>query len=252
MGARVFFRKELAEIFKTAKIYIIPLLFLLFGFASPVLTKLLPDILAGLGELEIVLPEMSWEDAFDQFFKNLNQIGIIAVILVFMGTVAEEKHRGTAVMILSKPVSRVAFVLAKFGAAALLVLFSLIPAYLACFLYTKVLFGAVSFALSLQATLLFAVYVLYVLGFTIGASAVMKTQIAAGGVSVGLLIFTSLFPALWQELAVFSPGSLTGYQISLLTGSISLAEAFPAVLSALALTVFFLSTGIFLFKRQEV
>ncbi|HOB87638.1 MAG TPA: hypothetical protein PKO38_08115, partial [Bacillota bacterium] len=60
MGARAFFRKELLEIFKTAKIYIIPLLFLLFGFTSPVITKLLPDILAGLGEMEITLPEMSW------------------------------------------------------------------------------------------------------------------------------------------------------------------------------------------------
>ena len=141
MGAGAFFRKELLEIFKTAKIYIIPLLFLLFGFTSPVITKLLPDILAGLGEMEITLPEMSWVDAFGQFFKNLNQIGIVAVVLVFMGSVAEEKHRGTAIMVLSKPVSKAAFVLAKFGAAALLVLFSLIPAHLACYIYTKVLFG---------------------------------------------------------------------------------------------------------------
>ena len=135
MGARVLFRKEVTEILKTYKIYVIPLLFLVFGFASPVITKLLPDILAGLSNMEIVVPEMSWIDAFDQFFKNLNQIGIIAVILMFMGRVAEEKHRGTATMILSKPVSRTAWVIAKFGAAVLLVLLSMIPAYQACCIY---------------------------------------------------------------------------------------------------------------------
>ena len=252
MGAKAFFRKELLEIRKTSKIYIIPLLFLLFGFASPVVTRLLPDILAGLSGLEIALPEMSWVDAFDQFFKNLNQIGIIAVLLVFMGTVAEEKHRGTAVMILSKPVSRTAFVLAKFGAAALLLLFSLIPAYLACYIYTKVLFGEASLFLTLQAALLFAAYALYVLGLTVGASAVMKTPAAAGGVSVALLILNMIFPALWRDLARFFPGSLTGYPKSLLTGALSLAEALPAVLSALVLTLFFLGAGIYLFKKQEI
>lgn len=90
--------------------------------------------------MEIVVPEMSWIDAFDQFFKNLNQIGIIAVILMFMGRVAEEKHRVQLTMILSKPVSRTAWVIAKFGAAVLLVLLSMIPAYLACCIYTKILF----------------------------------------------------------------------------------------------------------------
>lgn len=252
MGARVLFRKEVTEILKTYKIYVIPLLFLVFGFASPVITKLLPDILAGLSNMEIVVPEMSWIDAFDQFFKNLNQIGIIAVILMFMGRVAEEKHRGTATMILSKPVSRTAWVIAKFGAAVLLVLLSMIPAYLACCIYTKILFGTASVALSLQATSVFAVYVIYVIGFTVGASAVMKTQVAAGGVSVGLLILSSLLLAFSQKLSRFCPGSLTGYPHSLLSGSMSLSEAFPALLSALVSTVLFLSVGIFAFERQEV
>ena len=126
----------------------------------------------------------------------------------------------------------------------------MIPAYLACCIYKDTfrtaswLFTAGHFGI--------AVYVIYVIGFTVGASAVMKTQVAAGGVSVGLLILSSLLPAFSQKLSRFCPGSLTGYPHSLLSGSMSLSEAFPALLSALVSTVLFLSVGIFAFERQEV
>jgi len=80
----------------------------------------------------------------------------------------------------------------------------------------------------------------------------MKSKIAAGGVSVGLLILTLLLPALWREPARFFPGSLTGYPNALLTGTLSLPEALPAVLSALILTLFFLGAGIFFFEKQEI
>ena len=53
-----FLGKELREILRTYKIYTIPGIFLLFGFASPILTKLLPDLMENLaGEINIILPE---------------------------------------------------------------------------------------------------------------------------------------------------------------------------------------------------
>ena len=52
-------------------------------------------------------------DAADQFLKNLGQAGILTAILLAMGSVANEKERGTAALILSKPASRGAFLGAK-------------------------------------------------------------------------------------------------------------------------------------------
>ena len=77
----------------------------------------------------------------------------------------------------------------------------------------------------------------------------MKTQVAAGGVSVGLLILSSLYSAL-QKLSCFCPGSLTGIHIPVVR-SMPLSEAFPALLSALVSTVLFLSVGIFALRDKR-
>jgi len=73
------FLKEVREFLRTYKIYTVPGILLLFGFASPILTKIMPDLLGNLaGDMGITLPEMSWIDSYDQFFKNVVQIGMLA------------------------------------------------------------------------------------------------------------------------------------------------------------------------------
>ena len=61
----VFFAKEIREILRTYKIYALPLVLLAFGFASPSLTHIRPDILEGIaGDINIQLPEMTWRDSY--------------------------------------------------------------------------------------------------------------------------------------------------------------------------------------------
>ena len=56
---------------------------------------------------------------FTQFLKNLGQTGILAAILLAMGSVAAEKERGTAACSSPSPLSRGAFLAAKLTAIAL-------------------------------------------------------------------------------------------------------------------------------------
>lgn len=45
--------------------------------------------------------------------RNLSQIGLFVVIIVYGGIISNERQQGTAVLILTKPVSRAGFVVAK-------------------------------------------------------------------------------------------------------------------------------------------
>ena len=117
----VLLRKELLESIRTLRLPVVAGLFLFVGLSSPVLARYLPEIieLAGgeqLGVIEIPTPTAA--DAVDQLVKNLAQFGALTAILLAMGLVASEKDRGTAAFVLTKPVSRRAFLGAKLVALA--------------------------------------------------------------------------------------------------------------------------------------
>src|SRR4030043_3668 len=70
------------------------------------------------------------------------QSGFILALLLTMGVIAQEKDKGTAAMILVKPMPRGAFLGGKFFAMAAMFAICLLAAGLACYYYTLLLFEA--------------------------------------------------------------------------------------------------------------
>jgi ABC-2 type transport system permease protein len=122
----------------------------------------------GLAE---AIPVPSLADAVGQYVKNMSQFGILLALLMSMGSVVQEKERGTAAMMLTRQVSRETFVLTKFAALALTFTASLALAALACWYYTYLLFGALDWGpwLALNALMLvvFLVYMAALIGSTL-------------------------------------------------------------------------------------
>ena len=115
-GAMILLRKELLESWRTLRLPIVAGLFLLVGLTSPLLAKFLPEIVkaaAGDQLTSIPIPTPVAADAVIQTWKNLAQFGAFAAIVLAMGAVATERDRGTAAFVLSKTVSRGAFLAAK-------------------------------------------------------------------------------------------------------------------------------------------
>src|ERR1019366_1103649 len=86
------------------------------------------------------LPTPTAGDAIDQLLKNVGQFGALAAILLTMGTVAGEKERGTARLVLTMPALRSAVLLAKVAAIALTLLVSTAAAGILGYAYTALLF----------------------------------------------------------------------------------------------------------------
>jgi ABC-2 type transport system permease protein len=120
------------------------------------------------------------------------------VILLTMGSIVQEREQGTAVLILSKPVSRAAFLGAKFLSHALLFLFGLVIASLTGYYYMGILFEwlpAGGFAVYVSVLYL---YWLLVGSVTFVAGVWARSQMSAAGVSFGILFlgsFLGLIPA---------------------------------------------------------
>ena len=142
-GLSVLLRKELLESWRTMRLPIVGGLFLLVGLTSPLLARFLPDIIkaaAGDQLRTIPLPTPVAADAVDQLWKNLAQFGAFAAIVLAMGSVATERDRGTAAFVLSKTVTRGAFLGAKVVGLGAVLAVCVALAVAVGWLYTAILF----------------------------------------------------------------------------------------------------------------
>ena len=251
-----FLRKELKAIFKTYRWWVIPLVFLIFALMSPPTAKLTPQIMSSVMPkgMTIKLPEPTLVDAFAQWFKNISQMGLLAVILLTMGIVAEEKSSGTILLIVTKPVSRANVILSKFTAQAVWLAISFLAAAAACFAYAAMIFKFDKLMVFSQANLLYVLYFILVIAVTVFFSTVMKNQIAAGGLSLVAVMMLSLGSALSKTFDKYGPTGLTtvGTKLALGQKGAELSQAIWPALTACLLIAVLLAAAIWLFNRQEL
>ena len=106
-----FSKKEFLEHFRSARIFIIAGIFLLFGVMSPALAKFTPMLVEMLSEsmaqsgMQIAVGEVTALDSWAQFFKNI-PIALIAFIILESNIFTKEYQRGTLVLALTKGLNR--------------------------------------------------------------------------------------------------------------------------------------------------
>ena len=88
----------------------LPGILLFLALSSPVLTRLTPELLKATANSQpgvvIHVPPPTARDSYVQFMGNLGQLVIIAVIIAGAATISAERRAGTAVLVLTKPLSR--------------------------------------------------------------------------------------------------------------------------------------------------
>lgn len=176
-------KKELRESLKTSKLLIAAVVFVLSGTGSVILAHYLPDLVrnqAGSG-MTIIVAKQTVVDAVDAYVKNVAQIPMLAAILLAMGAVAEERAHGVGAMILSRPVSRVSYVLAKLTGYGLTMLGGLALGAAISFYYINLLFDGASLGPYLLVNLGLAVSLVDVLAITLLCSTLLRSGVAAGG-----------------------------------------------------------------------
>lgn len=251
-GFTVLLRKELLEQWRTTRLPVVATVFLLVGLSSPLLARFTPEIIKAVGgdQFQIVLPTPTAADAYDQLAKNLGQFGALIAVLLAMGSVATEKERGTAALILTKPASRGAFLVAKLVAIATTLGISTVIAAGGAWFYTFVLFQPLPLAGFAAATILQWLALVAYAAITFVGSTLTRSALAAAGLGVAAFIvlgIVGIVPAIGRYL----PTGLGAPARGLALGQPGVDVLGPTIASVVLIGVLVVVAWI-AFRRQEL
>jgi ABC-2 type transport system permease protein len=247
-----FLRKEFREVFRTWRIWVLPGLMLFAGVTSPIVALITPALLQSIAGSQpgvvIKLPPPTAIDAYQQFMKNLDQLLILALIITSAGAVAAERRSGTAVLVLTKPLTRREFIVAKIVVQQALLVGITVVGALICTGLTMALFGTALEPRFLVAALLWLVQALMLLTVMTWFSAMLPTQGAAG---VGLaFLFLSLLAGIWPPVSRYTYVGLFSVGPRILAGAHP--QLLWPILTTIALTIVFGTLAVRSFERAEL
>ena len=209
------------------------------------------ELVAGLGNLELHLPDPTYLDAFMQFFKNMYGLVILIVMMTFMGMVVEEKVRGSVLLVLSKGLSRSSFILCKFGSSVLFFSVGYGISVLVHLSYTSFLFPPYLYDAIWIPLMLFWLYGIFMIALTLLCSTLVKTTTMAAVMSFiayGLVSISGSIPRIGSSL----PGSFQNLGAEMMLGSKGLhAFILPAAVTFGLICMIVFST-VFIFIHQEI
>jgi ABC-2 type transport system permease protein len=188
-GYRAILEKEMVELWRSYRLAVACGLFTALGSALPILVRYLRGITRLFGQVdpELGIGKSGVPDVVEALVKALWLLGPIAAVLLTMGSVTAERRARTAAFVLAKPVSRAAFVWAKFVAVALVLALATALAVLSTWLYTGILFSPQQPFAWVQLWLLAWLAALVFEAITLAASASLRS--ASGAAAVGLAAF---------------------------------------------------------------
>jgi len=248
--------KELRENMRTKKLLVLACVFISFAILSPMMARFMGEFFEFLmpaGEAEAFMalfPDISWTDAYTQFYSNMAQIGTIVIIILFMGLIHREKKSGTIDLLFCKGVTPASFVLSKFAVSVGVTLVALLVAILVNYGYTLYLFeeaGLIGHVLLGAAA--YGIFLVLVIAWVIFASTVAKSTATAavlGFVGYMLVLLLSNLPTIGDYL----PGGLAGNNTALTMGHVYDGFAMQVGI-AVGLAVLCLWLAVWRLKRQD-
>jgi len=237
-GFSTFVGKEFLEIIRTWRIWVLPGMVLFFALTGPGLAKYTPQILQAVAgmDAEAVVKLLghapSLFDSYAQWIKNLSQVIFFALVIIYAGVISSERASGTAVLVLTKPVSRTAFVLAKVFVHGVFISAITVGGTLVTWGMTALVFGDAPGGPLWQASLSWLVLALFFLALMTLLSVLIDSQAGAAGVGIGVwaaLALISLAPA----AVLFTPAGLLVSPMAVAQGA-PFPSAWPVVGSLVA------------------
>lgn len=253
VGMGAFLRKELLEIRRTWRVWVLPGIVLFFAVTGPVLARFTPELLQAIGPQDagfvVEVPDPTFVHAYQQWAQNLTQIVSFALIIMLGGVVAGELKAGTAVLMLTKPLRRSGFLLAKFAAQSALLVSTVSVGFAVTWGVTLAMFGEAPVQPLVEATGVWLVWGVMLVALMLLLSSMLGSQGGAAGLGVAVFILLSI-PSAWEIAARYSPGGLLSAPGRLVAGQ-PVHLTWP-ILTALALTALALVGAIGVFNRKEL
>ncbi len=249
-----FFKKECLDLLRTGKLYILGILFCLFGIMNPAIAKLTPlllDLLSdSLTESGMTVTEVSVDaiTSWTQFFKNI-PMALIAFVCIFSNVFTKEYESGTLLLVLTKGMPRYKVYISK----VILQLLLWTLGYWMCFAITygyNAFYWDNTVAVGLLPTVIsywvFGLWVISLLSFMSVLSKSYMGVLLGTGACVLVCYLISLIP----RMTPYLPTALTDAGKMLQT--FDAASYFKPYTTTLVTGVGLLILGIPMFNRKQI
>lgn len=250
-----FMKKEFTEQFRSGRLMILGLIFVLFGIMNPAIAKLTPWLMKtmadSLAESGMIVTDVkvSAMDSWVQFYKNL-PMGLIAFILLESSIFTKEYTSGTLVLSLTKGLERYKVVVSK--AVVLAVLWTL--CYWMCFGITYG-YNAYFWDNSVAQNLIFSVVCWWLFGVMVVALMVLFSTVSGSNTGVllgtGGVVLTFYMIGLLPKCRKYLPTYLADGN-SLIYGVAETKEYMWSFLIAMAVSVICFIICIPIFNKKQL
>lgn len=247
-----FTKKELLESISTYKLLILGCIFLMFGFMNPIIAKITPELVKSFmpGGISIDLPAPSVADSWMQFFKNVPQMGLAVLAILFSGMMAGEIQKGTLILMVTKGLSRGAVLCSKFTVAVLLWTVSYVMCTGVTYGYT-VYFWGMDGIKNLPAALLGVwLFGILLLAFDLLGSVISKSSYSSllfTGIMVAGMFLLNIVP----KIQKFNPIRLASEPYGLITGTLRISDfSWSFFTTGVLLLILLVLSGIVFRKKQ--
>jgi ABC-2 type transport system permease protein len=249
----ILYNKEMLGFWRNYKWMWVPIVFILLGMMNPVTAYYTPQLLEANGLAKEIVKALAVPTGAEVMMKTLSQyntLGLLILVLTFMGIVASERQSGSAIMVLVKPVTHFTYITAKWASMLSLTIVSFGLGYIATWYYTGILIGSVPFTQIWQSFLVYSVWLLFVVSVTLLYSSLLNSTGGIAFLSLLTLAAFSLLTSLLERYMKWSPGHLSGDAGALVTkGSLSTNLWLPVSVTAMLILVMIYGAA-FISKRK--
>lgn len=248
-----FTKKEILESIRTYKLLIMFMVFMFFGMLAPLTAKLTPKLLESLmtDNMKIIVSEPTAFDSWAQFFKNVSQMGIIVVTILFSGMMTSEYNRGTFINILTKGLPRRTVILSKFTVASILWTVSYLICFTLCYLYTLYFWSGAGIS-----NLIFSVFCLWLFGILLIAVILLGGVIFRSNYGCLMLVVVFIAALLLLNIAPsfqrYNPISLATKNMGLLSRDKVVKDLIPSIIISVAAAILSITTAIGVFNKKQI
>lgn len=248
-----FTKKELVESWRTSRLLLLIIIFLIFGLMNPLLAKLTPEIVKMTigAAMAKTIPDPTSLDSWTQFYKNLTQIGLIVIALIFSGTVSNEISKGTLINLVTKGLRRWSVIVGKMISLILQWTLCLSLTFLVTWGYTAYYFPDNKSPYLLQAAFPLWLFGLLLLGIIVCSSTIARNNyegLLMTGAAVVIMILLNMF----DKVKYYNPISLITQNINFLQKASALEKYNPAIGISILLILLSLLFSVLIFNRKKI
>ncbi|MGE6631596.1 ABC transporter permease [Bacillus sp. NPDC077027] len=210
----ILLKVELLEAVRNIKFIWLTLFFTILGVTQPLIDKYMEVIIKNFGGIEGIMidpnaPEpQANEVILATFSGQFNQIGLIVLIISFMGMIANEKNSGVQGFIFTRPVTSLEYISSKlFGNWFISMVCISIGSFVSYF-YTIYLFGYYSITDFLLFLVFYSLWILFIISLVILFSTIIKSSLFIGVTTILLSIVLLMLGNINETFSLFLPSGV--------------------------------------------